>query len=175
MLRRRRNGRRTRGGITFDPPPPLRLAPPPAVAEELHRVARSAADQRTAVATMPTGLLVDELERRGTKRSLAGHLAPEDRVRLQRLLDQALMLLGEQERTCHRCGCTAERACAGSCRWVGPDLCSACADPAFAAALDLADIQEQLQSLASQIVGVSEQVDLVDDALARALAAKAGG
>lgn len=27
---------------------------------------------------------------------------------------------------CRVCGCTSERACAGGCNWVRPDLCSAC-------------------------------------------------
>jgi hypothetical protein len=29
-------------------------------------------------------------------------------------------------RKCRVCGCTNDRACAGGCRWVGPDLCSQC-------------------------------------------------
>lgn len=29
-------------------------------------------------------------------------------------------------RTCRRCGCTDDRACAGGCHWVADDLCSAC-------------------------------------------------
>jgi hypothetical protein len=28
---------------------------------------------------------------------------------------------------CRGCGCTTDRACPGGCRWVQPDLCSACA------------------------------------------------
>ena len=28
---------------------------------------------------------------------------------------------------CRRCGCTDDSACAGGCRWVELDLCSACA------------------------------------------------
>lgn len=34
-----------------------------------------------------------------------------------------------EERTCRACGCTAMRACAGGCRWVERDLCSACTAP----------------------------------------------
>lgn len=33
----------------------------------------------------------------------------------------------KRERSCRECGCTQAEACAGGCRWVEADLCSACA------------------------------------------------
>ncbi len=30
--------------------------------------------------------------------------------------------------TCVGCGCTDDRACPGGCWWVGPNLCSRCAE-----------------------------------------------
>jgi hypothetical protein len=36
-----------------------------------------------------------------------------------------------EQRTCRKCGCTDANACilqdGGTCHWVAPDLCSACA------------------------------------------------
>ena len=36
-------------------------------------------------------------------------------------------LIADQPGTCRVCGCTDYQACPGSCWWVEPDLCSACA------------------------------------------------
>lgn len=32
-----------------------------------------------------------------------------------------------EQQHCHVCGCTDDRACAGGCSWMTPDLCSGCA------------------------------------------------
>ncbi len=43
-------------------------------------------------------------------------------------VDDELLELDAPPVRCRGCGCDDDHACPGGCRWVEPDLCSACAD-----------------------------------------------
>lgn len=45
------------------------------------------------------------------------------RVRVER--QGEALVIGEL-RACRFCGCSDDRACAGGCAWIAPDVCSAC-------------------------------------------------
>ena len=55
-------------------------------------------------------------------------------VKQKEFVEPAISLCEEKRkrelalRKCRVCGCTDDRACEGGCYWVGPDLCSRCAD-----------------------------------------------
>ena len=56
-------------------------------------------------------------------------ITAQDRIRIE----SELRRLSETSWTCRSCGCWDLQACIteeGPCRWVEPDLCSACVDPA---------------------------------------------
>ena len=54
-----------------------------------------------------------------------------------------LLELTQTERVCRVCGCTQNNACLGGCWWVDVDLCSSCAEAAFAGTLKSCNAQNQ--------------------------------
>lgn len=128
--------------LDLPPPPPTVLGPPTTYEPIINRQVIECVLAGVSAEALVNVLLERATDDEGV--SLTEHCL------LQRVLNQALMLLHTIDRQCHTCGCTQNRACDGGCSWVDVDLCSTCS-PLTKVAAAMAEAAQTLNALGDDL------------------------